>query len=79
MCIFYVCWSRVVHKLHRVLSFARVPEVPDVVKTPLAAMSAGTFGIAEPWWPAAQGGKTPLPDDVKLYGNYDVVVATHHI
>ena len=44
------------------LSFARVPEVPDVVKTPLAALSAGTFGIAEPWWPASQDGKTPLPE-----------------
>ena len=79
MCIFYVCWSRVVHKLHRVLSFARVPEVPDVVKTPLAALSAGASGIAEPWWPAAQDGKTPLPEaapcaGLTAHGAADVVM-----
>ena len=68
MCVFYVCCLRVAHKFHRVISLARVPEVPDVVKTPLAAMSAGTSGIAEPWWPAAQDGKTPLPEAAPCAG-----------
>ena len=68
VCDLYANCSGGVHKLHRESSFARVREVPDVVEKPLAAMRAGTSGAAEPWWPTAQDGKTPLPEAAPCAG-----------
>ena len=47
---------------------AHTRTAPDVVEKPLAAMRAGTSGAAEPWWPTAQDGKTPLPEAAPCAG-----------